>query len=134
MGLNWKLPPQLGHTLASRDNAQVSQNVHSKLQIIASRASGGSAFAQYSQVGRRASIGISFFSFYARPSNYVSTPHMTSVNASPTTDTMVCNTDQTNTVCFSCKPKYSRIIQKPASLTWQKNTEPAPIASAINEL
>src|ERR1700761_3610347 len=62
------------------------------------------------------------------------TPHNTSVSTSPTTDTIVCRIDQTNTVCFSCKPKYSRTIQNPASLTWQKNTEPAPIASAISEL
>jgi hypothetical protein len=60
--------------------------------------------------------------------------HNASVNPSPATDGVVCSTDQTNTVCFSCSPKYSRTIQKPASSTWQKNTDPAPIASAISEL
>ncbi|KWV80152.1 hypothetical protein PFLL34_01181 [Pseudomonas fluorescens] len=52
----------------------------------------------------------------------------------PTTETIVCNTDHTQIVCFNCKPKYSRTIQNPASLTWQKNTEPAPMARATNEL
>jgi len=62
IGRSWKPPPQLGHTLLSRDNTQASQNVHSKLQIIASRASGGSVFPQHSQEGRKASmIDISFF-------------------------------------------------------------------------
>jgi hypothetical protein len=62
IGRGWKPPPQLGHTLLSRDDAQASQNVHSKLQIIASRASGGSAFSQHSQDGRNASmVDISFF-------------------------------------------------------------------------
>jgi hypothetical protein len=88
----------------SRDNTQASQNVHSKLQIIASRASGGSAFPQHSQEGRKASmIDISFLQFtvgvpacFANPPTiYVNTPHITSVNARPTTETMVCNTDQT---------------------------------------
>ncbi len=104
IGRSWKPPPQLGHTLPSRDDTQVSQNVHSKLQIIASRALGGSDFPQHSQEGRKASlIDISFSHsrigapacFANLPTIYVSTPHMTSVNARPTTDTMVCNTDQT---------------------------------------
>src|SRR5471032_2939682 len=102
IGRSWKPPPQLGHTLLSRDITQASQNVHSKLQIIASRASGGRDFPQHSHEGRKASmIDISFLHFRVGvsaclaklPTIYVSTPHMTSVKASPTTETMVCSTD-----------------------------------------
>lgn len=50
-------------------------------------------------------------------SGQVKTVHINKVNTSPTTDTIVCKTDHTMTVCFSCNPKYSRTIQKPASLT-----------------
>jgi hypothetical protein len=45
-------PPQFGHTLRKTCSTQLRQNVHSKLQIIASSESGGSGLRQFSQVGR----------------------------------------------------------------------------------
>jgi hypothetical protein len=51
-----KLPPQLGQTPAKRLSAQSRQNVHSKVQIMASAARGGSALSQHSQLGRNSSM------------------------------------------------------------------------------
>ena len=47
-------PPQFGHTFSS-SSTHAEQNVHSKLQIIAFAAPGGSAVAQFSQIGRSSS-------------------------------------------------------------------------------
>lgn len=55
-GRGTKPPPQLGQTLASRPSTQLAQKVHSKLQIRASVAAGGSALLQCSQVGRSSSM------------------------------------------------------------------------------
>ncbi|MDQ1630819.1 MAG: hypothetical protein QOC80_791 [Frankiaceae bacterium] len=54
-GRRSKPPPQFGQTLCSRDSAQSSQNVHSKVQMRASGESGGSARSQHSQDGRSSS-------------------------------------------------------------------------------
>src|SRR3954471_16558538 len=43
---------------------------------------------------------------------------------------IVSITDQLLIVCPTVIPKYSLTSQKPASLTWEKNSEPAPTASA----
>ncbi len=55
IGLGVKPPPQLGHTFMSKVSTQALQNVHSKLQIMASVESGGSALPQASQLGRSSS-------------------------------------------------------------------------------
>ena len=39
--------------------------------------------------------------------------------------------DQESRVSFNERPKYSLIIQKPASLTWSQKTDPAPTARTI---
>jgi len=51
-----KPPPQFGQTFRSTVSTHERQNVHSKLQIIAFVASGGSDVAQFSQMGRSSSI------------------------------------------------------------------------------
>src|SRR5215212_10148062 len=43
---------------------------------------------------------------------------------------IVSITDQLLMVSPTVIPKYSLTSQKPASLTWEKNSEPAPTASA----
>ena len=43
---------------------------------------------------------------------------------------IVSITDQVLMVCPTVIPKYSLTSQNPASLTWEKNSEPAPTASA----
>jgi hypothetical protein len=58
MGLGAKPPPQLGQTFAMR-STQWAQNVHSYVQIIASRACGGRSLSQYSQLGRSSNAGTS---------------------------------------------------------------------------
>jgi hypothetical protein len=55
-GRGAKPPPQFGQTSPSRVTQSV-QNVHSKEQIRAFDESGGSATAQFSQVGLSSSIG-----------------------------------------------------------------------------
>lgn len=60
MGRGVRLPPQLGQTPCSLASAQSRQNVHSKVQIIASGACGGRSFPQHSQLGRSSSIGALF--------------------------------------------------------------------------
>ena len=58
-GRGTKPPPQLGQTLASTPSTQSAQKVHSKLQMRASVAAGGSALLQCSQVGLSSSISLS---------------------------------------------------------------------------
>jgi len=55
-GRGAKLPPQFGQTPASLLSTQSRQNVHSKVQIIASVADGGKSLSQHSQPGRSSSI------------------------------------------------------------------------------
>src|SRR5688500_7245994 len=54
MGRGVNPPPQLGQTLPRIDSTHPAQNVHSNVQIRASRESGGSGRVQCSQVGRNA--------------------------------------------------------------------------------
>ena len=54
---------------------------------------------------------------------------MTPMTTMAVTDRMVSMSDQVLKVCPTVNPKYSLTSQKPASLTWERNTEPAPIAS-----
>jgi hypothetical protein len=49
-------PPQFAHTLFSTLSTHDLQKVHSKVQIIASVDSGGSALLQFSQVGLSSSM------------------------------------------------------------------------------
>src|SRR5712692_7835894 len=56
MGRNTRLPPQLGQSPPSLWSAQSLQNVHSKVQIIASVAVGCKSLSQHSQLGRNSSI------------------------------------------------------------------------------
>ena len=49
-------PPQFGQTPPSVSSTQSRQKVHSKVQIIASRLSGGRSRSQHSQLGRNSSI------------------------------------------------------------------------------
>jgi hypothetical protein len=58
-GRGAKLPPQFGQTPLSRLSTQSRQNVHSKVQIMASVADGGKFLSQHSQLGRNSSIVIS---------------------------------------------------------------------------
>jgi hypothetical protein len=51
IGRATKLPEQLGQMKCNNDEAQVRQNVHSKLQIKASFDSGGKSSSQHSQLG-----------------------------------------------------------------------------------
>ena len=52
MGRGAKSPPQFGQTFSSIRSTQAAQNVHSKVQIRASLASGGKSLSQHSQLGR----------------------------------------------------------------------------------
>lgn len=52
----------------------------------------------------------------------------------PTTDRMVSITVHDFKVCTTDMPKNSLIIQKPASLTWDKMSDPAPVASTANSM
>jgi hypothetical protein len=63
IGRGAKLPPQFGHTPWSLVSTQSRQNVHSKVQIIASGADGGRSLSQHSQFGHNCSIGISLWVF-----------------------------------------------------------------------
>src|SRR4051812_625991 len=51
------------------------------------------------------------------------------VSARPMTEMMVFITDHVLIVCPTVIPKYCCTSQKPASLTCEKNSEPAPMAS-----
>jgi hypothetical protein len=53
-----RLPPQFGQRPRSLFSTHSRQNVHSKVQIIASAASGGRSLLQHSQLGRNSSIKI----------------------------------------------------------------------------
>src|SRR4051812_24429864 len=57
MGRGQKPPPQLGQTFDSTVSTQLRQNVHSKVQIMASVAAAGSGLSQFSQEGRSSSMG-----------------------------------------------------------------------------
>ena len=62
LGLRTNSPPQFGHVLLSLFSTHPAQNVHSKVQIRASRLSLGRSRSQHSQLGRRLSIlNLSFF-------------------------------------------------------------------------
>jgi hypothetical protein len=52
IGRGTRLPPQFGQIPRNTSPAQAAQNVHSKVQIIASVASGGRSLSQHSQLGR----------------------------------------------------------------------------------
>lgn len=52
IGRNSRLPPQLGQAPANTSSAQSLQNVHSNVQIMACRDSGGRSRSQASQLGR----------------------------------------------------------------------------------
>jgi hypothetical protein len=52
IGRGLKPPPQFGQRPRNTVSAQRAQNVHSKLQISASSASGGRSRSQHSQLGR----------------------------------------------------------------------------------
>jgi hypothetical protein len=60
IGRDVKPPPQFGQTLCSFAATQSAQNVHSKVQIIASVAAGGRSLSQYSQFGRSANAIVLF--------------------------------------------------------------------------
>src|SRR6195952_2291483 len=51
----------------------------------------------------------------------------------PVTDSTVSINDHDLMFWLTDKPKYCLVSQKPASLTWEKNSEPAPIASTSND-
>src|SRR5690349_15621273 len=51
-----------------------------------------------------------------------------------TTEMIVSMTDQVLTVWPTLRPKYSLTSQNPASLTWLKKSEPAPIARTRREV
>jgi hypothetical protein len=51
IGRGEKLPPQFGQTPCRRVSTQSRQKVHSKVQIIASAASGGKSLSQHSHPG-----------------------------------------------------------------------------------
>jgi hypothetical protein len=55
-GRRSKFPPQFGQTEFNFFSTHSRQNVHSKVQIIASGESGGSVLSQHSQLGRNSSI------------------------------------------------------------------------------
>ena len=51
----------------------------------------------------------------------------------PKTEITVSITDQDLMVCPTVRPKYSLTSQNPASLTWQKNSDPQPMASTSSD-
>lgn len=55
-GRDTNSPPQFGQIPPSTVSTQVAQNVHSKVQILASNDSGGKSLLQHSQFGRNSSI------------------------------------------------------------------------------
>src|SRR3984957_12803587 len=58
IGRGVRFPPQFGQRPRSLFSTQSRQKVHSKVQIIASAASGGRSLLQHSQLGRNSSIKI----------------------------------------------------------------------------
>jgi len=56
-GRGAKFPPQFGQTPRSLSSTHSRQNVHSKVQIMASVADGGKSLSQHSQLGRSSSMG-----------------------------------------------------------------------------
>src|SRR5699024_3934613 len=67
----------------------------------------------------------------AREQHY-SNSHNNHVNPRPTTEMIVSITDQVLMVSPMVMPKYSFTSQKPASLTCEKNSEPAPTANTTS--
>ncbi|ASY57543.1 hypothetical protein SS05631_c26140 [Sinorhizobium sp. CCBAU 05631] len=59
IGRRTSSPLQFGQIPPSFPSAQSAQKVHSKVQIIASRLSGGRSRSQHSQFGRKLSIVVS---------------------------------------------------------------------------
>jgi hypothetical protein len=59
MGRETNSPPQFGQRPRSVVSAQSRQKVHSKLQIMASAASGGRSLLQHSQLGRISNTAVS---------------------------------------------------------------------------
>jgi hypothetical protein len=55
-GRGTKSPPQFGQIPPSTESTQDAQKVHSKVQILASKESGGKSLLQHSQFGRNSSI------------------------------------------------------------------------------
>jgi hypothetical protein len=70
VGLFSKPPPQLGHTLNNTFSTQWLQNVHSKVQIIASLLPLGNNVEQFSQVGLISSIINMSYTIINRESKY----------------------------------------------------------------
>src|SRR3954452_14891944 len=64
------------------------------------------------------------------PGHRQTTRDSTRTPSRPTTEMIVSITDQLLMVCPTLIPKYSFTSQKPASLTCEKNSEPAPMARA----
>jgi hypothetical protein len=60
MGLRTNSPLQLGHMPFNIDSLQSAQKVHSKLQIIASKASKGKSLLQFSQHGLISSMAAKY--------------------------------------------------------------------------
>ena len=54
--------------------------------------------------------------------------HNSPTTRNPSTEMMVSITDQVLMVSPTESPKYSLTNQNPASLTWEKNSDPAPTA------
>src|SRR4051812_8072400 len=52
----------------------------------------------------------------------------------PVTDSTVSMSDQVLMVWPTVIPKYSLTSQNPASLTWEKNSDPAPTARTTSEV
>src|SRR6478609_9453718 len=57
-----------------------------------------------------------------------------STTTRPVTDSTVSISDQVLMVWPTVIPKYSLTSQNPASLTWEKNSEPAPTASTTSDV
>src|SRR3954463_8823299 len=55
------------------------------------------------------------------------------ISPRPITEMMVATMDQVLNISGRFMPIYSFTSQKPASLMWEKNIDPAPIESASNE-
>ena len=57
-----------------------------------------------------------------------------STSTRPATEMTVSITDQLRIVSPTVMPKYSLTSQNPASLTWLKNSDPAPMASTSSDV
>ena len=63
IGLETKFPPQFGQIPLRISLEHFEQNVHSKVQIIASSEEGGRSLSQHSQFGLNSSINIQSLEF-----------------------------------------------------------------------